>query len=260
MMPSTLNSQPSTRLNKRALVTGGTKGIGAAIAIDLARQGCDVAINGRHQDTDSDATLAAIAAAGRKSVLIVADVAKPEEATRTIHEAANALDGIDILVHSAGAGSWGNIDECSPEQWHATIAIHVDAAYYLCRAALPLMRPTRDGAIILISSVAGIRGVPGALAYATAKGAILQFTRSLARDVADDNIRVNCVAPGIIRTRFHEKMSPEARSHNLAVRIPLHREGTTQDVAEAVRLLATNQFITGETIVVDGGTSMQVCR
>ena len=105
------------------------------------------------------------------------------------------------------------------------MAIHVDAAYYLCRAVLPLMRPNRDGAIILVSSVAGLRGVPGALAYATAKGAILQFTRSLARDVADDNIRVNCVAPGVIRTRFHEKMTPEAQAHNLAVRIPLHREG-----------------------------------
>jgi 3-oxoacyl-[acyl-carrier protein] reductase len=247
-------------LNKRALITGGTKGIGAAIAIDLARHGCDVAINGRHRDADSDATLGAIAAAGRQGALIVADVAQPEEAARTIHEAANALDGIDILVHSAGGPSWGDIDKCPPEQWHATMAIHVDAAYYLCRAVLPLMRPNRDGAIILVSSVAGLRGVPGALAYATAKGAILQFTRSLARDVADDNIRVNCVAPGVIRTRFHEKMTPEAQAHNLAVRIPLHREGTPEDVAEAVRLLVTNQFITGETIVVDGGTSMQVCR
>lgn len=247
-------------LNKRALITGGTKGIGAAIAIDLARQGCDVAVNGRHADADSDATLAAIAAAGRRGALVVADVAQPTEAARTVHEAAKALDGIDILVHSAGGPSWGIIDQCPPEQWRATMAIHVDAAYYLCRTALPLMRPNRDGAIILVSSVAGLRGVPGALAYATAKGAILQFTRSLARDVADDNIRVNCVAPGIIRTRFHEKMTPEAKAHNLAVRIPLHREGTPEDVAEAVRLLVTNQFITGESIVVDGGTSMQVCR
>jgi NAD(P)-dependent dehydrogenase (short-subunit alcohol dehydrogenase family) len=122
------------------------------------------------------------------------------------------------------------------------------------------MRANREGAIILVSSVAGIRGVHNAIAYATAKGAILEFTRSLARDVADDNIRVNCVVPGVIRTRFHESMTPEARAHNLAVRIPLHREGTPQDVAEAVRLLVTNEFITGETIVVDGGCAMQVCR
>ena len=104
------------------------------------------------------------------------------------------------------------------------------------------------------------RGVPNAIAYGTAKGAILQFTRCLARDVADDNIRVNCIAPGIIRTRFHDSMTPEAKAHNLAVRIPLHREGTAEQVAEAVRTLIANDFITGEVLVVDGGTSMQVCR
>jgi NAD(P)-dependent dehydrogenase (short-subunit alcohol dehydrogenase family) len=246
--------------NKRALITGGTKGIGAAIAVDLARQGCDVAINGRNDDADAAETLQQITAAGRKGVVIVADVALPDDATRTVREAANALDGIDILIHCAGGPSWGTVEQCPPEQWHATFAIHVDAAYYLCRAALPLMKPNRDGAIILVSSVAGIRGVPSAIAYATVKGAILQFTRSLARDVADDNIRVNCIAPGVIRTRFHEKMTPAAKAHNLAVRIPLHREGTPEDVAEAVRLLVTNEFITGETLVVDGGCAMQVCR
>jgi NAD(P)-dependent dehydrogenase (short-subunit alcohol dehydrogenase family) len=245
---------------KRALITGGTKGIGAAIAIDLARQGADVAINGRHHDEDAAATKRAVEAAGRKCAIVVADVAHQEDAERAVQEAANALDGVDVLVHCAGGPSWGTIDKCPPEQWHATFAVHVDAAYYLCRAVLPLMRAKRGGAIILVSSVAGIRGVPNAIAYATVKGAILQFTRSLARDVADDNIRVNCVAPGVIRTRFHESMTPEAKAHNLSVRIPLHREGTPQDVAEAVRLLVTNEFITGEAIVVDGGTSMQVCR
>lgn len=245
---------------KRVLVTGGTKGIGAAVAVDLARQGCDVAINARNQDAEADDTRRQIASAGRKCVVILADLARAEEAARTVQEAANALDGIDILVHCAGGPSWGTIDKCLPEQWLATMAVHVNAAYYLCRATLPLMRPNREGAIILVSSVAGIRGVPNAIAYATAKGAILQFTRCLARDLADDNIRVNCVAPGIVRTRFHESMTAEAKAHNLAVRIPLHREGTPEDVAQAVRLLVTNEFITGETIVVDGGTSMQVCR
>ncbi len=234
---------------KRALVTGGTKGIGAAIAVDLARQGADVAINGRNHDEDAAVTKRAIEAAGRKCAIIVADVARPEDAERAVQEAAKLLGGIDVLVHSAGGPSWGTIEKCSPEQWRATFAVHVDAAYYLCRAALPLMRQNREGAIILVSSVAGIRGIPSGIAYAAVKGAILQFTRSLARDTADDNIRVNCVAPGVIRTRFHDSMTPEAKAHNLAVRIPLHREGTPHDVAEAVRLLVTNEFITGETIV-----------
>jgi len=246
--------------NKRALITGGTKGIGAAIAIDLARQGCDVAINGRHDDADAATVISAIESAGRRCAMIVADVARLDEAERAVREAADALGGLDILVHSAGGPSWGTIDQCSPERWIATFDIHVHASYYLSRAALPYLRQAGEGAIIFVSSVAGIRGIANAISYGTAKGAVAHFTRMLAREIADDNIRVNCVVPGVIRTRFHETMTPEARAHNLAVRIPLHREGTPEDVAEAVRTLITNNFITGELLVVDGGCSMQVCR
>lgn len=245
---------------KRALVTGGTKGIGAAIAIDLAGQGCDVAINGRHDDADAAQVKQAILALGRKCVVVVADVARPDEAERCVREAESALGGVDVLVHSAGGSAYGTITECSPELWKSCFDVHVHAAYYVCRRVVPAMRKAGEGAIVLISSVAGVRGVPNHIAYATAKGAILQFTRCLARDEADHNIRVNCVIPGIIRTRFHETMTPEAKAHNLAVRIPLHREGTSEQVAEAVRALVTNDFITGETLVVDGGCSMQVCR
>jgi 3-oxoacyl-[acyl-carrier protein] reductase len=246
--------------NKRALITGGTKGIGAAIAIDLAQQGCDVVVNGRHQDVSATEVQKKIASLRRKCVFVMADVARPEDVQRMVQEAERALGGLDVIVHSAGGASLGTIDQCSPEQWLNTFDVHVHAAFHLCRAALPGMRLSGEGAIILISSVAGIRGVPTHLAYATVKGAILQFTRSLARDEADHNIRINCVAPGIIRTRFHEAMTPEAKAHNLAARIPLHREGTPEQVAEAVRALVTNDFITGEVLVVDGGTSMQVCR
>jgi 3-oxoacyl-[acyl-carrier protein] reductase len=245
---------------KRALITGGTKGIGAAIAIDLARQGCDVAINGRHNDASIVAVRQAIEATGRKCVSIIADVARSEDIDRIVGEAETGLGGLDILVHSAGGPALGRIDDCSPEQWKTAFDVHVHAAYFLCRRALPTMRKAGEAAIVFISSVAGIRGVPTHIAYGVVKGAMLQFTRCLARDEADHNIRVNCVAPGIVRTRFHDSMTSEAKAHNLAVRIPLHREGTPEDVAEAVRLLISNDFITGETIVVDGGTSMQVCR
>jgi 3-oxoacyl-[acyl-carrier protein] reductase len=245
---------------KRALITGGTKGIGAAIAIDLARQGCDVAVNGRHDDAAAADVRQAIAATGRKCIFVIADVTKPDDIDRLVAEAEAGHGGLDILVHSAGGPSLGRIDECSPEQWKATFDVHVHAAYFLCRRALPALRKAGQGAIVFISSVAGLRGVPTHIAYGVVKGAMLQFTRCLARDEADHNIRVNCVAPGIIRTRFHDSMTPEAKAHNLAVRIPLHREGTSEEVAEAVRLLITNDFITGETIVVDGGMSMQVCR
>jgi len=125
---------------------------------------------------------------------------------------------------------------------------------------LPWLRKNDEASIVLISSAAAIRGCPGAVAYGTVKGAILQFTRMLARDLADDNIRVNCVSPGIIRTRFHQAMTPEQQKHNLANRIPLHREGTVEDVAEVVRLLVTNEFMTGESVTVDGGMTMQMVR
>jgi 3-oxoacyl-[acyl-carrier protein] reductase len=245
---------------KRALVTGGTKGIGAAIAIDLARQGCDVAVNGRHDDESMAAVRQAVEATGQKYVPIIADVAQSEDVDRLVGEAEAGLGGLDILVHSAGGASLGRIDDCSPEQWKSTFDVHVHAAYFLCRRSLPTMRKAGEGAIVFISSVAGIRGVPTHIAYGVVKGAMLQFTRCLARDEANHNIRVNCVAPGIIRTRFHDSMTPEAQAHNLAVRIPLHREGTPEDVAEAVRMLVTNDFITGEVLVVDGGSSMQICR
>jgi NAD(P)-dependent dehydrogenase (short-subunit alcohol dehydrogenase family) len=148
--------------------------------------------------------------------------------------------------------------DVTPEAWHYAFDVHVHGAFYLCRAAVPAIKLKREGAIILVSSVAGIRGVPGALAYTTVKGAVLEFTRSLARDLADDNIRVNCVAPGIIRTHFHDAMPEERRQYNMQYRIPLHREGRAEDVAQAIALLAQNDYITGECIVVDGGLTSRI--
>jgi NAD(P)-dependent dehydrogenase (short-subunit alcohol dehydrogenase family) len=245
---------------KRALVTGGSRGIGAAIARDLARSGADVAINCRHADDAAHAIGQEIQQLGRRAPLILADMARGSDADRCVDEAVAALGGLDVLVHSAGGPSPGKIEDVSPEQWRETFEVHVHAAYHLCQRALPSLRAAGEGAIILISSAAGIRGCPGAIAYGTVKGAILHFTRMLARDLADDNIRVNCVSPGIIRTRFHDAMTSEAQAHNLANRIPLHREGTSEDVAQAVHLLVTNEFMTGESITVDGGMTMQIVR
>jgi NAD(P)-dependent dehydrogenase (short-subunit alcohol dehydrogenase family) len=245
---------------KRALVTGGTLGIGAAIALDLAAGGADVVINARTDDVAAQQTLQQLKALRKQCALLCADMANGDEVDRCVDEAARTLGGLDILVHSAGGPSFGRIEDVTPEQWDRTFAVHVTAAYRLCRRALPVMRKNKDGAIILVSSAAGIRGCPNAIAYGTVKGAVVQFTRMLARDIADDNIRVNCVAPGVIRTRFHDAMTPEQKEHNLKNRIPLHREGTAKDVAQAVRLLVTNDFMTGETLVVDGGMSMQITR
>src|SRR6185295_10507390 len=126
--------------NKRALVTGGTKGIGAAIAIDLARQGCDIAINGRHDDESAAEVDREVKAAGRKCIKIIGDVARPTDAERAVREAAEKLGGLDVLIHSAGGASLGTIEQCPPEQWMATFDVHVHAAYHVCRTALPIMR------------------------------------------------------------------------------------------------------------------------
>jgi len=245
---------------KRAFITGGTKGIGAAIALDLARGGALIAVNGREADESTDALVAEIEALDRRCSFIPGDMAYQDAAERCVDEAARALGGLDILVHSAGGPSPGKIEDVSAEQWHETFAVHVHAAFHLCRKALPWLRKNSEGAIVLVSSGAGIRGCPGAIAYGTVKGAILHFTRMLARDLADENIRVNCANPGIIRTRFHQEMTPEQQKHNLENRIPLHREGTVEDVAQVVRLLVTNEFMTGESVTVDGGMTMQMVR
>lgn len=245
---------------KRALITGGTRGIGAAVAIDFAKHGASVIINSRSEDAAAKETLAELLTLGVKAELITADVADPAQSERLIADTVERLGGIDLLVHSAGGPAPGTVEVVTPDDWRKAFDVHVHALYELTRHSLPHLRKNGEGAIVVVSSVAGIRGCPGAAVYGTVKGAVLQYTRMVARDVADDNIRVNCVAPGIIRTRFHEKMTSEQQAHNLANRIPLHREGTCEDVAEVVHLLATNNFMTGETVVVDGGMSMQVVR
>jgi len=146
----------------------------------------------------------------------------------------------------------------SEKDWYRAFDVHVHAVFHLCRAVVSLMRGNGGGAIVLVSSAAGTRGCSGAIAYGVAKGAIPQFTRSLARELADDNIRVNCVCPGVIRTPFQDMLTQEQIRDNIERRIPLHREGTPEDVAEVIALLVTNQFTTGETVAVDGGMTMRM--
>lgn len=244
--------------DKVALVTGGTMGLGRAIALDLARQGADIAIVARNLGDDADATRKMIESLKRKCHLIQADMSAADDCGRCIDEAVEQLGRLDVLVSNAGGPSPGRIEDVSPEQWLDTMAVHVNANYFLVRAALPHLRAQPEAVIITISSAAGIRGCPGAIAYCTAKGAVTQFTRALARDLADDNIRVNCVAPGVIRTRFHDDMTPERQQNNLQNRIPLHREGTCEEVAQVVSLMVANDYITGETYSIDGGLTMRI--
>jgi NAD(P)-dependent dehydrogenase (short-subunit alcohol dehydrogenase family) len=243
---------------KIALVTGGTRGIGAAAAQLLAREGADVAIVGRRLDDEARTVQTAITKLGRRCELLQADCGKAAEATRCVQETESKLGAVDILIHSAGGPVNGGLFDLTPERWMEAFDVHVHAVFHLCRAALPAMRKKREGAVILISSTAGIRGVVTNVAYQTAKGALPQFARALAREFANDNIRINCVAPGVVRTAFHASMTEEQRRLNLDHRIPLHREGTPADVAELIVTLVKNDYITGETMVIDGGLTMRI--
>jgi NAD(P)-dependent dehydrogenase (short-subunit alcohol dehydrogenase family) len=243
---------------KIALITGGTRGLGAAAAITLSAQGADIAIVGRNIDADAEATIQAIRALGRRCEVIQADCSKPEEAARCVNETAQRLGGLDILVHSAGGPANGGLLEITPEMWHSAFDIHVHAIFYLCRAAIPHMRSRQGGAILLISSTAGKLATPSHIAYQAVKGALPHIARGLAREFASDNIRVNCIAPGVIRTRFHQHMTPEQKTLNLDHRIPLKREGTPEQVADLMLAVIKNEYITGDTLTIDGGLSMRI--
>jgi NAD(P)-dependent dehydrogenase (short-subunit alcohol dehydrogenase family) len=233
-------------------------GIGAATALALARGGADVAVVARHRGEAADDVLKRISDLGRRCEVIQADVALPAAAVGCVREATNRLGEVGILVHSAGGPMPGGILEINPDDWYRAFDVHVHAAFHLCRAVLPAMRQRREGAIMLVSSVSGLRGILGHFAYQVVKGTLPQFTRALAREFAADNIRVNCVAPGIIRTRFHDAMTTEQTRNNLENRVPLRRDGTSEQVADVIVALVTNDYITGETVSIDGGLAMRL--
>ncbi len=243
---------------KVCLITGGTKGIGAATALELARLGSDIVVNGRQVDAQAKALQEKIQALGRHCLVLAADISIPEQATLIVQETVSQLGSIDLLVHSAGEAVPGSLLEISPHAWYKAFDVHVHAIFHLCRAAVPFMKKRGEGAIILISSAAGTRGCLGAIAYGVVKGALPQFARALARELADDNIRVNAVAPGVIRTRFQDHLTSEQVKNNIERRIPLHREGKPEDVAAVIAMLAANDFITGETVAIDGGMTMRI--
>lgn len=243
---------------KVCLITGGTRGIGAASAIDLAQRGADVALVGRVLDDEAESVRRSVEETGRRCLLVSGDMAKPEDAARCVEETVAAFGRLDVLIHSAGGPAPGSLLEITAETWYHAFDVHVHAIFHLCRAAIPHIQKNNEGAIILISSAAGLRGCLGAAAYGVVKGTLIQFTRVLAREMADSNIRVNCVAPGVIRTRFHDSMTPETYKNNIENRIPLHREGTSEQITQVITMLVENDFITGETVTIDGGLTMRI--
>lgn len=245
--------------NKVCLITGGSGGIGSGTAIELARRGADIAITGLHANTDAAGRVnAVIEKLGASCIYISGDVGEPGEAARAVEETVRTFGKLDVLIHCAGGAAPGGLMEVEPETWYRAFDVHVHAIFHLCRAAVPYMAKQPESAIVLMSSSAGSRGCAGAIAYGVAKGAIPQFARSLARELAEYNIRVNAVSPGVIRTRFQDFLTPEQVLNNTENRIPLRREGKPEDVAAAIVMLVENNFITGETVTIDGGMTMRI--
>jgi NAD(P)-dependent dehydrogenase (short-subunit alcohol dehydrogenase family) len=244
---------------KVCLVTGGTSGIGAKTAQMFAARGAHVAVAGRNPRNGSLEMLQAPAAVqGNELLYIPADIGNAEDCARIVAETCARWGRLDVLVHAAGAPAPGGFFDVTEESWRRAFDVHVHAVLWLARAAVPHMIKQGEGAILLIGSAAGLRGCLGAIAYGVAKGTLPQFARTLARELSDYNIRVNCVSPGVIRTPFQDFLTPEQAENNIKNRIPLHREGKPEDVARAIRELVENDFITGENLVIDGGMTMRI--
>jgi NAD(P)-dependent dehydrogenase (short-subunit alcohol dehydrogenase family) len=239
-----------------AIITGGTRGIGAAIASALARRKVRLVLNGRKEDDEVRALLKDL---GQLTDVRFhpGDASEARTSAELVDLAMSAFGRVDFVVPAAGGPAPGRVTEISLDQWMEAFRVHVHAVFHLFRAAQPALAE-RGGAMLMIGSVAGKRGCPATVAYQTVKGALPQMARALARDHAHEGIRVNVIEPGIIRTRFHAAMTPEAERNNLDNRIPLRRFGTPEQVASAAIELLTNPFITGETLAIDGGMSMRM--
>jgi 3-oxoacyl-[acyl-carrier protein] reductase len=233
---------------KTALVTGGSRGIGAAIAQELARAGATVVIGYRSGADEADALAKEIG--GRA---IAADVSSAEDAERLISEAGD----LDILVNNAGLTRDGLLARMSDDDWHTVVETNLSSVFYTCRAVTRPMMKKRAGVIVNVSSIVGIHGNWGQTNYAASKAGIIGFTKSLAQELGSRNVRANVVAPGYITTRLTDVLPDEVRTTMLE-RTPLARLGEPEDVAGAVRFLCSDaaSFITGEVMLVDGGMGM----
>lgn len=241
---------------KTALVTGGGRGIGKAIALELARAGADVAICDIDPVTSSE-TEKEIQVIGRKSCSFLVDVTDAEAVNKMVKDFVDYFGGMDILVNNAGITRDTLIMRMSDEDWDKVLAVNLKSAFLLTRAASKFMMKARKGRIINISSVIGVIGNVGQANYAASKAGIIGLTKSAAKELASRNIRVNAIAPGFIKTPMTEVLSEDVKSAMLK-QIPAGVFGEPQDVAGVVRFLAgeASGYITGQVIHVDGGMVM----
>ncbi|MFI5165781.1 MAG: SDR family NAD(P)-dependent oxidoreductase [Thermoanaerobaculales bacterium] len=239
---------------KAAIVTGGSMGIGRAIALGLAREGADVAVNYRRHDAEARALVEEIEKRGRRGLAVKADVASFADAERMVAEAREAFGRLDILVCNAGITWDGVIWKMSERQWDEVIAVNLKGYFNYNRAAAAVFKDQKSGKIINISSINGMRGKFAQSNYAAAKGGEIALSKSLAKELGKFNVNVNVIAPGMVLTEMMESVPQEFKATAMAETV-LGRFATPEDIAHLVAFLCSDlsRHITGEVIKIDGG-------
>jgi len=249
---------PLTDLRDRvALVTGGSRGIGRAVAVRLAQGGARVALNYRDNHDAAQDVLGELKGGGAHAMAVAGDVGQAEDVARVVNAVSQAFGRIDILVNNAGITRDNLLLRMTEEEWDIVLDTNLKSTFLVTRAVLRGMLRQRSGRIVNITSISGVIGNPGQANYAASKAGMIGFTRSVAREVASRGITINAVAPGFIETDIWATTSEQARKAMLEL-IPLGASGKPEDVAEAVAYLASDaaRYVTGQVLHVDGGIAM----
>src|ERR671932_1400398 len=243
-----------------AWVTGSSTGIGRAVALALAEEGCRVVVHYNRSEDEAREVYERISSSGGEATLVGGDVADAQEVERMVGEIEGRYGRLDILVNNAGSLiERRKFSEMTEDLWERVMAVNLKSVFLCSRAALPLMRRRGRGRIINMTSVAARNGGgPGSAAYATAKGGVSTLTRAMAKELVGEGILVNGVAPGVITTPFHDRFTPPDMRETMASGIPIGREGSPEEVAGAVLFLASPRadYLVGEIIEVNGGQLM----
>lgn len=242
---------------KVALVTGASRGIGHAVALEMAKAGADVVVNYSGSEAAAQQTVEQIEALGRKAIKIKANVGDADEVQAMVDEAQATFGHIDILVNNAGITRDGLLMRMKDADWDDVININLKGVYLTTKAVSKLMMKQRSGRIINMTSVSGVTGNAGQANYAAAKAGVIGFTKTCARELASRGITVNAVAPGFIQTDMTDVL-PEKVKEGVATSVPLGRMGQPEEIAGVVTFLATDfaSYITGQVLNVDGGMVM----
>ena len=239
-----------------AIVTGGSRGIGRAIALRLAASGARVLVNYAASAAAAEAVVAEIAAAGGEAMHLQGDVSDPATAEALVKAATERWGRLDVVVNNAGITRDGLLVRMKDEDWRAVLDTDLSSAFYMCRAAGKVMMRARAGRIVNITSVVGLLGNAGQANYAAAKAGLIGLTKSVAKELASRNVLVNAVAPGFIASDMTDAMTEQARAATLTG-IPLGRLGAAEEIASLVHWLAAEgSYVTGQVFSVDGGMAM----